>query len=69
MCMKLIIYSSLTQGFDGQIFVVRTVNKLPHGKHLLVLQQSLDSTSVHQDLHDVITRQVPMHKLTLFLLF
>jgi hypothetical protein len=28
MCMKLVIYSSRTRGFDGQIFVVRTVNKL-----------------------------------------
>jgi hypothetical protein len=26
MCMKLVIYTSRTQGFDGRIFVVRTVN-------------------------------------------
>jgi hypothetical protein len=26
MCMKLAIYSSRTRGFDGRIFVVRTVN-------------------------------------------
>jgi hypothetical protein len=26
MCMKLVVYSSQTHGFDGQIFVVRTVN-------------------------------------------
>jgi hypothetical protein len=26
MCMKLVIYSSRTRGFDGRIFVVRTVN-------------------------------------------
>jgi hypothetical protein len=36
--MKLVVYSSRTQGFDGRIFVVRTVNTLdtlmgpqPHG--------------------------------------
>jgi hypothetical protein len=27
MCMKLVVYASRTRGFDGQIFVVRTVNK------------------------------------------
>jgi hypothetical protein len=26
MCMKLVVYSSRTRGFDGRIFVVRTVN-------------------------------------------
>jgi hypothetical protein len=46
MCMKLVVYSSRTGGFDGRIFVVRTVNKLPQAKHLLVLEQSLDLASV-----------------------
>jgi hypothetical protein len=49
--------------FDGQIFVVRTVYKLPQAKRLLVLEQSLDLASVDQGLQDVITRQVPAHKL------
>jgi hypothetical protein len=61
--MKLVVYASRTRGFDGRIFVVRTVNKLPQVKHLLVLKQSLDLTSVDQELHDVITRQVHAHKL------
>jgi hypothetical protein len=61
--MKLVVYSSRTRGFDGRIFVVRTVNKLPQAKHLLVLQQSLDLASVDQRLQNVITRQVPAHKL------
>jgi hypothetical protein len=53
--MKLAVYLSRTRGFDGQIFVVRTVNKLPQAKRLLVLEQSLDLASVDQELHDVIT--------------
>jgi hypothetical protein len=61
--MKLAVYSSRTRGFDGRIFVVRTVNKLPQAKHLLVLEQSLDLASVDQGLLGVITRQVPAHKL------
>jgi hypothetical protein len=61
--MKLAVYSSRTRGFDGRIFVVRTVNKLPQAKHLLVLEQSLDLASMDQELHGVITRQVPTHKL------
>jgi hypothetical protein len=61
--MKLIVYSPWTRGFDGQIFVVRTVNKLLQAKFLLVLEQSLDLASVDQGLQDVITRQVPTHKL------
>jgi hypothetical protein len=61
--MKLAVYSSRTQGFDGRIFVVRTVNKLPQAKRLLVLEQRLDLASADQGLHDVITRQVPAHKL------
>jgi hypothetical protein len=61
--MKLIVYSSQTRGFDGRIFVVRSVNKLPQAKRLLVLEQSLDLASVDQGLQDVITRQVPAHKL------
>jgi hypothetical protein len=69
MCMKLAIYFSRTRGFDIRIFVVRIVKKLPQPKRLLVLEQSLDSASVDQELHDVITRHVPMHKLMLFLLF
>jgi hypothetical protein len=36
--MKLVVYSSQTRGFDGRIFVVRTVNKLPQAKRLLVLE-------------------------------
>jgi hypothetical protein len=61
--MKLAIYSSRTWGYDGQIFVVRTVNKLPQAERLLVLEESLDSASADQELHDVISRQVPAHKL------
>jgi hypothetical protein len=60
--MKLVVYFSRTQGFDGRIFVVRTVDKLPQAKRLLVLEQSLDLPSVDQRLHGVITRQVPTHK-------
>jgi hypothetical protein len=63
MCMKLVVYSSRTRGFDDRIFVVRTVNKLPQAKCLLVLEQSLDLASVDHGLHDVITRQVTEHKL------
>jgi hypothetical protein len=63
MCLKLVVYSSQTRGFDGQIFVVRTVNKLPQVNRFLVLEQSLDLDSVDQGLHGVITRQVPAHKL------
>jgi hypothetical protein len=61
--MKLVVYSSRTRGFDDRIFVVRTVNKLPQAKRLLVLEQSLDLALVDQGLHDVITQQVPAHKL------
>jgi hypothetical protein len=61
--MKLVVYSSRTQGFDGRIFVVRTVNKLPQAKHLLVLEQSLDLASVDQGLQYATTRQVPTHKI------
>jgi hypothetical protein len=61
--MKLVVYSSRTRGFDGRIFVVRTINKLPQAKCLLILEQSLDSASVDQGFQDVITRQVPAHKL------
>jgi hypothetical protein len=61
--MKLVVYSSRTRGFDGRIYVVRTVNKLPQAKCLLVLEQSLDLASVDQGLQDVITWQVPTHKL------
>jgi hypothetical protein len=65
--MKLVVYSSRTRGFDGRIFVVRTVNKLPQAKRLVVVKQSLDLASMDQGLHDVITRQVPAHKLHAFL--
>jgi hypothetical protein len=65
--MKLVVYSSRTQGFDSWIFVVRTVNKLPQAKRLLVLEQSLDLASVDQGLQDVITRQVPCTNFMLFL--
>jgi hypothetical protein len=61
--MKLVVYSSQTRGFDSRIFVVKTVNKPPQAKRLLVLEQSLDLASVNQGLQDVITRQVPAHKL------
>jgi hypothetical protein len=61
--MKLVVYAFRTRGFDGRIFVVRTINKLPQAKHLLVLEQSLDLASVDQGLHYVIARQVPAHKL------
>jgi hypothetical protein len=61
--MKLAIYSYQTKGSNGRIFVVRTINKLPQAKRLLVLEQSLDSASTDQELHDVIARQVPVHKL------
>jgi hypothetical protein len=61
--MKLVVYSSQTRGFDGRIFVVRTVNKLPQAKRLLVLEQSLDMASVDQGLLGVITRQIHAHKL------
>jgi hypothetical protein len=61
--MKLVVYSSRTRGFDGRIFVVRTINKLPQAKCLLILEQSLDSASVDQGFQDVITWQVPAHKL------
>jgi hypothetical protein len=61
--MKLAVYFSRALGFDGRIFIVRTVNKLPQAKHLLILEQSLDLASVDQEVHDVITRQVPAHKL------
>jgi hypothetical protein len=61
--MKLAVYFSRTLGFDGWIFIVRTVNKPPQAKHLLILEQSLDLASVDQEVHDVITRQVPAHKL------
>jgi hypothetical protein len=61
--MKLVVYSSQTRGFDDRIFAVKTINKLPQAKRLLVLEQSLDLASVDQGLQDVITRQVPVHKL------
>jgi hypothetical protein len=54
MCMKLVVCSSRTRGFDGQIFVVRTVNKLHQAKCLLALEQSLDLASVDQGLLCVI---------------
>ena len=69
MCMKLVIYPSHFRDFNGRIFVVRTVNKHPQAKCLLVLEQSLDLASVDQELHDVTTRQVPTHKSMLYLLF
>jgi hypothetical protein len=61
--MNLVVYSSRIQGFDSRNFVVRTVNKLPQAKCLLVLEQSLYLASVDQGFHGVITRQVPAHKL------
>jgi hypothetical protein len=50
-------------------FFVRTVNKLPQAKRLLVLEQSLDLALVDQELHDVTTRQEPVHKSMLYFLF
>jgi hypothetical protein len=67
--MKIVIYSSRTRGFYGQIFVVRTVNKLPQAKCLLFLEQSLDLASVIRSCINVTTWQVPMHKSMLYLLF
>jgi hypothetical protein len=61
--MKLVVYSSQIRGFDGRIYVVSTVNKLPQAKRLVVLEQSLDLATVDQGLQDVITRQVRAHKL------
>jgi hypothetical protein len=61
--MKFVVYYSRTRGFDGRIFVVRTINKLPQAKRLLVLEQSLDLALVNQGLHGFITWQVPAHKL------
>jgi hypothetical protein len=38
--MKLVVYSSWTRGFDGRIFVVRTVNKeCPNNQTILVNDQ------------------------------
>jgi hypothetical protein len=51
------------ESFDGRIFVVRTVYKLPQANHFFILEQSLELASVDQELHDVITQQVPVHKL------
>jgi hypothetical protein len=65
--MKLVTYSSWTRGFDDQFF--KTINKLPQAKRLLILEQRLDLASVDHELHDVTTRQVPMHKSMLYLLF
>jgi hypothetical protein len=67
MCMKLVVYPSRTRGFDSQIFVVRTVKQLPQAKCLLILEQSLDLASVDQELHGVITQQVPRTNSMLFL--
>jgi hypothetical protein len=39
--MKFVIKCYRSRDVDGQKFVVRTVNKLPHARHLLVLEQSL----------------------------
>jgi hypothetical protein len=60
--MKLVVFSSRTQGFDGRNIVVRTVNKLPQAKRFLFLEQSIYLALVDQGLHGVITRQVPAHK-------
>jgi hypothetical protein len=35
MCMKLVVYSSRTRGFDGRIFVVRTANRGVENKYYL----------------------------------
>jgi hypothetical protein len=67
--MKLIVCSSRTRGFNGWIFVVRTINKLPKAKRLLDLEQSLDLASVDQGLQDVITQREKFgHTLPLGLL-
>jgi hypothetical protein len=61
--MELVAYVSRNWGFDGRIFVVKTVNKLPQAKCFLILEQSLNLASADQELHDVITRHMPVHKL------
>jgi hypothetical protein len=50
-------------GWQKSTANIRTVNKLPQAKCLLVLEQNLDLASVDLGLHDVITRQVPAHNL------
>jgi hypothetical protein len=49
--MKLVIYPPRFRDFDGRKLFVRTVNKLPQAKRLLVLKQSLDLASDDQELH------------------
>jgi hypothetical protein len=66
--MKLVIYSSRTHSFGGRIFVVRTVNRLPLAKRLLVLEQSLDLASVDQESHYVILGKYLRTNSMLFLL-
>jgi hypothetical protein len=39
--MKFIIKRYRSRDVDGQKFVIRTINKLPHARLLLVLEQSL----------------------------
>jgi hypothetical protein len=48
--MKLAVYSSRTRGFDGRIFVVRTVN---------ILQQSTLVTPYIEEQKQIITSQNP----------
>jgi hypothetical protein len=50
-CMKLVMYPPRFRDFDGRKLVVRTVNKLPQAKRLLVLEQSLDLASKDHGLH------------------
>jgi hypothetical protein len=67
-CMKHVLNFSQTRGFDSQIFVVRTVYKLPKAKCLLVLEQSLDLASVDRELQDVIIYKYLHTNSMLFLL-
>jgi hypothetical protein len=41
----------------------------PKLNDFLILEQSLDLALVDQELHDVTTLQVPIHKFMLYLLF
>jgi hypothetical protein len=45
MCMKLVVYSSRTRGFDGHIFVVRTVNIFP-SRPCRILMRSVASCTL-----------------------
>jgi hypothetical protein len=50
--MKLVVYSSRTRGFDGQIFVVRTVNSGHKKKERAILagESDINSSSCYSSL-------------------